>query len=139
MPPRQAIPELKRIEAEVVTVLSGNWLKKADYLMVQMLLPATETAYGLMIAQVARYRGARIVLALELYRRKHKAYPEDLSALVPEFIESLPADPFSDDAFKYLREGDEYRLYSIGANLQDNRGRVVHRNDDCVIFPQEPQ
>ncbi len=138
LPPRQAIPELKRIVEDVEAAVAGSKLKKMDYVLAAKLLPAMKTAYSLMIIQVARYRGARIVLALELYRRTHKAYPEELTALVPEFIESLPADPFTDEAFKYLREGDEYRLYSIGANLEDDGGQEVVPNDDYIIFPQEP-
>ena len=140
-PPSDAISEFKRIEEDIQAAVRRSRLKRLEYAMAKGAVPGGKLCYCLMIAQVAKYRGTRIVLALELYRRKHKAYPEDLSALVPEFIESLPADPFSNEAFKYLREGDEYRLYSVGANLQDDGGRMVDyidENGDWVIFPERP-
>ena len=37
---------------------------------------------------------AKVVVAAELYRRKTGRRPESLDALVPEFLPSVPTDPF---------------------------------------------
>ena len=60
--------------------------------------------------------------ALRLYRIKHGAYPEKLDALVPEFIDKLPTDPFSGREYVYRKEGKGFILYSLGVNMTDDGG-----------------
>lgn len=56
----------------------------------------------------ARRRLACIQLALRLYRAEHGEWPESLSALVPEYLREVPADPFSSgfDQMTYERLAD---------------------------------
>lgn len=56
----------------------------------------------------ARRRLACIQLALRLYRAEHGDWPESLSALVPEYLREVPADPFSSvlDPMTYERLAD---------------------------------
>ena len=41
-------------------------------------------------------RFARVIVALRLYERKYGKIPASLDALVPEFLSSVPMDPFND-------------------------------------------
>ncbi|MHB9132730.1 MAG: hypothetical protein ACYDBB_16810 [Armatimonadota bacterium] len=66
------------------------------------------------------------VFALRAYQQQHGAYPKNLSALVPEYLPELPADPFSLYAtLQYRREGDRYMLYSVGPDGIDNYGKPI--------------
>ncbi|MFG0285646.1 MAG: hypothetical protein ACF8R7_14605 [Phycisphaerales bacterium JB039] len=74
--------------------------------------------------------GARIALALEVYRAAEGAYPDGLDALAPQILPALPADPFTQAPFGYRRleapdeHGRAYLLWSAGADGADNGGRT---------------
>jgi hypothetical protein len=61
-------------------------------------------------------------IALRLYRKEHGRYPENLSALVPRYLPSVPADPFDGKPLRYRREGTGFRLWSIGPDRKDDGG-----------------
>jgi len=81
------------------------------------------------------YRGAQLVLALELYRHVHDEYPAGLDALVPEHFDALPADPYRDKQFVYNRAQEDYLLYSIGRNERDDGG--TERYDLVIHAPAD--
>lgn len=73
--------------------------------------------------------GTRIMLALEVYRGEHGAYPDELEPLARGALPEVPVDPLSGEAFVYrvLEAPDEhgraYLLYSVGADGVDDGGR----------------
>ena len=83
--------------------------------------------------------GATLMVALERFRRAEGAYPEALDALVPKYIPAVPSDVISGGALVYARDGEDYRLYSVGLNQRDDGGSGVqdgdsrHGGDDTVI------
>jgi len=70
-----------------------------------------------------------ISIALELFHRDQQRYPQALSDLVPQYLDSIPQDP-SDGSFKYAleKDGQTLRLYSIGPNGVDDGGRLNETN-----------
>lgn len=76
----------------------------------------------------ARLRQAQLAIALELYRRAHAAYPETLSALVPDYLPGLPFDVCTGGDFQYQRpEPDQFILWSVGANGIDDGGALPEK------------
>lgn len=73
-------------------------------------------------SNLARLHLARTAVALRLYRVKNGTYPDSLASLVPDFLDKLPADPFSGNDFVYRTEGPGFILYSLGPNLTDDGG-----------------
>jgi hypothetical protein len=91
-----------------------------------------------------RLRALRIKLALLLYRAEKGQLPQSLAQLVPAYLESLPPDPFSGQAFRYrISAGERIRwfappgdsnaemrtvtpgqgvLWSVGPDLADDGG-----------------
>ena len=69
-----------------------------------------------------------LVFALEAYRRDNGDYPDGLDALRERYIAEIPIDPFSGKAFRYVKEGENYLLYSVGSNGVDDEGR--NHNDE---------
>jgi len=67
----------------------------------------------------------RTGLAVERYRLKHGRLPENLEALVPTFLPSVPDDALSEVArpigYRSTDEG-EFVVYSVGLDGEDNHG-----------------
>ncbi len=63
-------------------------------------------------------RATRLFLALRGYSLEHGALPESLDALVPAYIDSVPADPFSPDESQILYSRTERQLWSVGKDLE---------------------
>jgi len=75
-------------------------------------------------------------LALAAYRAHHGGYPEMLADLVPEYVDEVPRDVFTNDELRYARIDDDYLLYSVGPNGEDEEGRTSDSRpvgDDVVI------
>jgi hypothetical protein len=69
-------------------------------------------------------RAAAVATALVRYRRAHGRLPEQLTELVPEFVESVPTDPFTGRELLYRHDGQSVMVYGVGANQADDRGDV---------------
>jgi hypothetical protein len=71
-------------------------------------------------------RAMRIAVAVELYRRDHgESLPNDLNALVPTYLTSLPIDPFAGKELRFEKDGAGYVVYSLGSNRRDDGGDVM--------------
>ena len=53
---------------------------------------------------------------------KHKQIPASLQDLVPEFLESVPTDPYDGEPIRFQRWDGGYRVYSISYNMIDDYG-----------------
>lgn len=96
---------------------------------------------------LATRRMAAIALAIRLYELDHGHRPVELTDLVPDYLATLPSDPFTANAapFRYACEFpyDEARayLYSVGTNGLDNGGvlqvplaKRIRSADDIHFF-----
>lgn len=70
----------------------------------------------------AQLRCARVALAVGDFAQLHDVPPESLDALVPDFLASVPLDPFDEQPLRYRRAGDGFQVYSVGLNLNDDGG-----------------
>lgn len=75
----------------------------------------------------------QLMLALEVYRGRHGAYPESLGELAPDILPSIPLDAVSGTPFGYRRfeapdeHGRGYLLYSFTNDREDNGGFMGDR------------
>jgi len=71
----------------------------------------------------ARRRLIIAAVALERYRLRHGAYPQVLTALVPEFCNKTPVDFMDGQPLRYRpTEDGHFVLYSVGLDCIDNGG-----------------
>jgi hypothetical protein len=126
-----SMPRLQRLASDV-SIDEFNELPP-QFTFVELALPALRKMLQSADQIAERRAGVRTLLAIELYKARHGDYPESLAALVPEFFETLPADPYSASGFVYRRvdaAADPHRraylLYSVGADREDNDGRADH-------------
>ena len=85
---------------------------------------------------IAHLACLKVALALRLHRLKHGVYPELLAALVPEFLDKLPLDPFSGKDLVYRREGKGFVVYSLDWDGADDNGVPSQRsqNQGDIVF-----
>ena len=76
--------------------------------------------------------------AAERYRRAHGAWPVDAACLVPEFMQSVPEDPWSGKPVLMSNDGDGFRIWSIGRDGVDDRGDLTRRVPTAFGKPQGP-
>lgn len=92
-----------------------------------------EYGYGTVVRRTAMQRACITAAALSAYRREHGLYPATLDALVGDYLQTVPLDPYSDEPFRYqqLQEGLDFLLYAVGPNQVDDGGlkKALYRED----------
>jgi uncharacterized membrane protein len=130
-----ALPMRQRVKAadKFGKTLDAAVAKRGKLSVAAMLLPSIGAATTRDVQIRARLRCARVALAIERYRLKHKKLPKTLAVLAPKFIKELPADPFTGKGLM-LKLGKEkgYMVYSVGQNQKDDGGEAKGRTD--VVF-----
>ena len=86
----------------------------------QLMNPVLDAQLERLCASRSNLAAARLVVALQLHRREHGAFPERLDALVPGELEAVPLDPFDGRPFRY--DAKRRIVYSVGKNLVDDGG-----------------
>jgi hypothetical protein len=82
-----------------------------------------------------------IVAAAELYRRHNGAWPESSAALAPEFLKTVPLDPYDGQPLRLVILKDQPVVYSAGLDQRDNsadtlKPRSTEIDDrDWQLFP----
>ncbi len=86
-----------------------------DLIFKELFLYPFDTMHAkLMWGMRAKIVSTQVGLALELYRQAKGAYPATLTALVPDFLPVVPADPFTDKPLIYRTEPGGAVVYSLG-------------------------
>lgn len=98
----------------------------------QVILKTTRPTKGRTMFQRARAQ-ARLsllatVLAARAYKIERKEWPASLQVLVPDFLPSVPLDPFELNAPLQLKaQGESIKIYSVGPDGLDDGGRLSDR------------
>ncbi len=78
---------------------------------------------------IARQRLLLADLAIRAHRLEKGAPPRTLADLVPQFLSSIPEDPFARRPLLYRADGSNYRLYSVSPDGRDDGGLLVPEKD----------
>lgn len=99
-------------------------------MMANVLMPNLVKAANKAAEIQARIQMAKIGCALERFRLKHNVLPETLDQLVPNHLESVPADVVTGQPPIYkLLAADAYSLRSVGWNETDDGGNGAADED----------
>jgi len=115
--PRLAKYSADKYDSKVKLLLSGNTVGVVIYHMLMPALGGTTRAKCMENVSVA---ATRLLIALKCYKMKTGELPQTLDALVPEYIDKIPADDFDGEPMRYSRE--KKLIYSVGEDLQDDGG-----------------
>lgn len=72
---------------------------------------------------LANLRMALVALAVERYRLGLGHWPESLAELVPDYLDSVPEDPFDGEPVRYRRLDSGFVVYSVGEDGVDDGGK----------------
>ena len=110
-----------------------------QYRIMRKLYPVTERKF---LRAQGRRRALMTKLAVLAYRHERGTLPADLAALVPDYLDSVPEDPFTGQALKYRRSPGGFVVYSVGEDEKDDggvamswRGRKKFPGDVRAGFP----
>jgi hypothetical protein len=74
----------------------------------------------------------QIFLALRCYQLENGRLPAALNELVPKYLDELPVDPFTEDAFLYEPNADPPRVRSVGTD-QEPDDPTEEYGDDTIL------
>ncbi len=77
---------------------------------------------------ITSMRITKIYLAVRLYKLRRGRFPDELTELVPNILEELPHDPFTDQILGYDRKEKSLLLYSVGPD-----GKRASTDSDDVV------
>jgi hypothetical protein len=98
----------------------------------RLLLPAMSKFSEAFRREHAYIRCTIVALAAERYRREKKAWPDNAEQLCPQYLGSVPLDPYDGKPLRYKREPDGVIIYSIGNDGVDNGG---HLDRERIMLP----
>ena len=116
LPPTQRMARFQAIRAEVAGLSSLHTVVKA-------LVPGMARIAERDLVLRTRVDLARTALALERCRLATGALPATLDALVPQYLQEVPLDPFDGHPVRYRLQTPGYILYGVDTDAQDNGGR----------------
>ncbi|KPK75242.1 MAG: hypothetical protein AMJ79_11970, partial [Phycisphaerae bacterium SM23_30] len=104
-------------------------LPRRRYKLIHVLFPALERVFLWDYQNKAHYEAVNTVLALQRWRLAEGQYPEKLEELeAGGYLPRLPMDPYGPGILSYQRRGDDFILYSWGADFDDDGG--LQNSDD---------
>ncbi len=113
------------------------------YMCSFMMLPPAERYRAAYYGVAAEGRLIRVFFALRCYRLDHGRLPDTLDALTPQYLKTIPLDPFNGKPMGYEPSGKEPRIWSVGVDGVTHPLHEVnyplltyveHGGDDTIIF-----
>jgi len=100
----------------------------------RLLLPALSKAGNKFAQLEARRRAGLAAIGVERYRSARGQLPQGLDELTPEFLASVPADPFDAKPLRFRQRPVGFVVYSIGVDRTDDGGAERPRKGPVKNF-----
>ena len=110
--------KVRNLQAEVEQIIKGN-------LLLQILAPAMEKIITLSWRNRANAEATLAVIAIQRFKQEKEQLPDDLQEVVSAgYLTSLPMDPFSDKPLVYKKTENDFTLYSLGFDFDNDGGKM---------------
>lgn len=123
---------LERCRQQVQEPFTSTTIREADLggvkanrhgLLTSMIVPVLHTYLQQVVVDEALRAGALAGIAVDRYRLDHGgALPPKLDALIPQYLDDMPRDPFDGHPLRFIVRKNEALIYSIGPDLKDGGG-----------------
>lgn len=105
------------IEGNGITLFAKNSMGLA---VTAILLPALDVVADQVDLFEVNLRAIQLSLASKAYYQDNGELPEQLSALIPDYMTEIPSDPFDGQPMRYSK--DKALIYSVGNDYADSGG-----------------
>ena len=112
-------------------------LASPHHVLAFMTLPSFRFVIEQAVYSEAVRRQAVTAIAIERFRLAHGRLPGTLAELVPGFVEHVPLDPMDKNSLRYQAEADNFTLWSIAWDRQDDHGKLPTKKDASRIHRSE--
>lgn len=126
-------------EAEAMVKRRRPFMSGRSYALTRELIDfGFSKAAKTMMPLTSHRRSALSFIRVLRYRAQHRSLPETLAEAHAEGI-----DPWTGKSLSYLRSGTGFRIYSVGGDRRDDRGRTIGELpkdskasfDEASVFP----
>lgn len=93
------------------------------HLLLHTITPSLSGVITQDLIMIAHLHAGDAALAVQCFRLKTDKLPEKLTDLVPEYLKSVPKDPFDGKDLRYKKLEAGFIVYSIGPDLSDDDGK----------------
>ncbi|QDV89084.1 hypothetical protein RAS2_01450 [Phycisphaerae bacterium RAS2] len=124
---------LRKIDAIVIRSQQLPWYS----FVAKVIMPSQRSAAVSWVRVVGQQRALVTAIACERYRLKHGKWPEKLDALVPDYFDAVPLDPFDEKPIRFARIPEGFKVWSIGEDFVDNGGDVRRLDPDPKKRPTD--
>ncbi len=116
------LPLEQRKEASKVLDKKHNNIPKKNILF-RKFAPSLGRSITSDLRNIALIRSSRTALSVQRYRLKNNKLPDSLNGLVPDYLESVPLDPYDGKEIRYNKLDKGFVVYSIGKDQKDDGGK----------------
>jgi hypothetical protein len=108
--------------------LPGEFGYRYKYAVLSVIMPVFNRADAGMRLVHTDHEATLACIALHAYRRDHGQFPDTLGSLSPQYLASIPEDPYDGKPIKYRTtdSGADFVLYSIAGDFKDDGGAGSH-------------
>ncbi len=93
--------------------------------LIRIMLPSLTRGIELHARTAARFRCVPVAIAAERFRFANGRFPNAPDELVPNYLATLPRDPFDGKPIRFAKTDSGIVVYSVGENTIDDGGQVV--------------
>jgi len=115
-------------------------INQAHFALTAQLLPAFSASMQATARGDAGNLAMDAAIAVQRFRKANGKLPQSLDELVPDYLPSVPLDPFDGQPLRYvIDEAGAFRVYSLGRNRTDEGGVLDDVRLDEVFSIKQPQ
>jgi hypothetical protein len=123
----------KRLEGDIVAYEAATCRTTRQHPALDNLLRGLTGRSTQEAECLAQFRFGLVAISLERFRQAHQSYPVTLAELTPEYLASVPGDPFANQPLRYERFKAGYLLRSVGPDYHKPGVRDSFRAG-CLTF-----
>ena len=120
----QAMATSNEIDAEL-KLLAAQPVQRLIHMQSLLMLPAAGSGVQATAQTDAGMKAADVGIAAIRFRRTNQVWPQQLTQLVPEFLPTVPLDPFDSQPLRIVVGDGEFNVYSIGKDQIDQGGDLA--------------
>ena len=106
-------------------------MPKYRYTLLEYVIPAALRVSELLYWGKVLHQATIAILAIQQWNLDKGEYPATLDELIKAgYLKELPIDPYSDKSLIYKKTENNFVLYSVGRNFEDDGGKVFIEHEN---------